>query len=131
MGIFNLDHRTRYQDKSRSLYIAAADVPTTVGLAFLAGKAGYTLFVQAITVEVITAAAQSIVFQDSNGTPKKLAALPASAAVGDEHELLYSEEGFACTEGKDLNLIGLAGVECMVTITAYLKPTGTIQPSGI
>lgn len=131
MSVFNKGNRERYQDASKSLYVAAASTPTTVGLALLLGKAGYTLFIQHISVHVLTAAAQAITFQDSNGTPKVLAKLPASAAVGDIHELLESEEGIPCTEGKNFEFIGVAGVEFVVEILAYLKPTGTLVPSQV
>lgn len=131
MGVFNLDHRTRYQDKSRSLILLAADVPTTVGLAFLTSKAGYTLFIQRIAVHVRTAAAQALTFQDTAATPLVVAVLPASATAGDVHVLLDEPEGVALTQAKNLDIVGLAGVAGTIAITAYLQPTGTIIPSQL
>lgn len=131
MGVYNREHRTRYQDKSKRLILLAADVPTTVGNDFLTSKAGYTLMIQRIAVHVKTAAAQAINFQDDAGTPVVIATLPASAAAGDVHVLLDEEEGVACTEGKNLDITGAAGVAATIAITAYLKPTGTMTPANL
>jgi hypothetical protein len=131
MSVWNREHRTRFQEKSRSLALATGDTPTTVGVAFLTSRAGYTLMIQGIRVHVITAAAQAITFQDDALTPKVVAKLPASAAVGDLHELLESEEGIPCTEGKNFDIVGTAGVGAMIEVMGYLKPTGTIVPAQI
>jgi hypothetical protein len=125
MGVYNDRHRTLFQDVSISLNLLAGDTPTTVGAALIALKAKNTIFVQRIAVHVRTAAAQALTFQDNNGTPKVIAVLPASATAGDVHVLLDEPEGVPLTEGKQLDLIGTAGVAATITITAYRQPTGT------
>lgn len=126
-GIRNRNYLSQYKNVSRSLILAAADVPNTVGADFIVGKAGYTIYILSILVHVRTAAAQAITFQDDAGTPVVIAVLPASAAVGDVHRLIedLNGEGIPCTEGKNLDFTGLAGVAATIEVVAYLKPTGT------
>lgn len=126
MSVQNLEHRTIFTDVSRSLNLAAADTPTTVGLDFIAKKTKHTIFVQRIAVHVRTAAAQALTFQDDAGTPVVIAVLPASAAVGDEHVLLDHPEGVPLTEGTALDVTGAAGVAARIDVTAFRKLTGVI-----
>lgn len=131
MSVKNREHRTAFQDISITLNLLAADTPTTVGAAIVALKAKYTNYIQRITVHVKTAAAQALTFQDTNGTPKVLAILPASAAAGDLHTLLDHIEGVPLTEGKALDITGAAGVAATITIQGFRKPTATMVPSEI
>lgn len=126
-GIRNRNYLSQFQNVSRTLILAAGDTPTTVGADFIVGRAGYTIYVLAILVHVTTVAAQAITFQDDNGTPKVLAVLPASATAGDVHRLIEDllGEGVPCTEGKNLEFTGTAGVAGTIEVVAYLKPTGT------
>ncbi len=124
MGVYNLEHRTRFTDVSRVLDLAAADTPTTVGADFIAGKSKHTIYIQRIAVHVRTAAAQAISFVDGAG--REIAVLPASAAVGDVHVLLDEPEGVPLTEGEELDITGTAGVEATISITAFRKLTGVI-----
>lgn len=128
MGVsaFNNEHRRKFQDCSRSLVIGTGEAPTTVGLDFITKRPGFTIFVQRIAVHVTTAAAQTITFQDDNGSPKVIAVLPASATIGDEHVLLEHEEGVPLTEGAALDLVGSAGVGCRVDVLAYRRLTGVV-----
>lgn len=125
MGVLNQDHRTRYTDISKTLDLAAADTPTTVGADFIAGKSKHTNFIQRIAVHVRTAAAQAITFADGSG--REIAVLPASATVGDVHVLLDEPEGVALTEGEELDITGAAGVEATIVVTGYRKLTGVIS----
>jgi hypothetical protein len=130
MGLFESgpQSRTIFKDKSRTLVLGTGDTPTTVGADFIACKgAGYTLFIQRIIVHVKTAAAQAISFQDDAGTAVILAILPASAAVGDIHILLSSEEGVPCTEAKNFEIVGTAGVGAVIVVEAYQKQTGPLS----
>lgn len=131
-GVHNREFLTRFQNVSRSLVLAAGDTPTTVGADFILSKPGHTIYVLAILAHVVAAAAQTITFQDDAGTPKVLAVLPASAAVGDLHRLLedLNGEGVPCTEGKNLEFVGTAGVAGTITIVAYLRPTGTLTAAS-
>lgn len=117
--------RQQFKDVSTSLNLLATDTPTTVGAALIALAAKYTIYIQRISVHVRTSAAQALTFQDNNGTPKVVAILPASAAAGDIHVLIDSDEGIPLTEGKQLDMTGAAGVAATIEIAAYIKPTGT------
>jgi hypothetical protein len=129
MSIYNREHRTRFRDVSTSFIAVAGDDPSADPL--IAGRTKYTIFVQRIDVNVTTSAAQSWTFRDNNGTPKVIGVLPASAAVG-HHVVLESEEGIPLTEGADLDMLASsAGVAGSCTVTAYMKPTGTMVPSQI
>ncbi len=117
--------RKVWKDVTRTLLLATGDTPTTVGADFIVGPAKHTIYVQKIVVHVKTAAAQVLSFQDDASSPLVLAVLPASAAVGDQHLLLDSEEGVPCTEGKNFEIVGAAGVGATIIVQAYLRPTGT------
>ncbi len=127
MSVQNKDHRTYFTDISTSLNLLATDTPTTVGAALVAGKTNHTIYIQRIKVHVRTAAAQALTFQDNALTPKIIAVLPASAAAGDIHTLLDTEEGVPLTEGKQLDLTGVAGVAGMITIEGFRKASGVMS----
>lgn len=131
-GIRNRNYLSQYKNVSRSLNLLATDTPTTVGANFIVGRAGYSIFVLAIYVHVRTSAAQAITFQDTNGTPFPVAILPASAAAGDIHKLIEDTqgEGVQCTEGKNLEITGAAGVAATIEVVAYLKPTAAAITAG-
>jgi hypothetical protein len=122
------NYLSQYQDKSRTLDLLAAGVPTTVGADFVVGKAGYTIYVLKLVANLTTSAAQAIVFQDDAGTPVVLATLPASTAVGAQVTLIDVQDGpgIPLTEGKNLDMVGLAGNAGRISIVAYLKPTGVL-----
>lgn len=117
-------HRTEFQDRSVALNLLAADVPTTVGAGIIPLRVKHTIYIQRLAVHVRTSAAQALTFQDNNGTPKVIAVLPASAAAGAEIVLIDDPEGVPLTEGKRLDIVGLAGVAATISITAYQKLTG-------
>lgn len=128
-GVNNRNYLTQFKDLSRTLNLLATDTPTTVGADFLAGRAGYTIYILRIVVHVRTAAAQTITFQDDASTPFPVAILPASAAVGDQHVLIDVQDGpgIPLTEGKNLDIVGgVAGVAATISIVAYLRPTGVL-----
>lgn len=120
--------RTEFQDISRSLNLLAGDIPTTVGAAFVPARVKHTIYIQRLAVHVRTVAAQALTFQDTNGTPKVLAILPASATAGDEHVLMDEPEGIPLTEGKALDITGAAGVAATITLTGFRKLTGVTTP---
>jgi hypothetical protein len=121
--------RRLFQNKTTPKTMLAGASPSTDPL--IAGKAGYTLFVQRIEVSITTDAAQTLTFQDSADTPVVLAAIAASPGLGRKL-LLENDEGVPCTEGKDLDLVAsAAGLAGQVLVEAYLKPTATLEPSGV
>lgn len=108
------------------------NVSTTVQLA--AGNAGplvliappakpkYAIFVQRITVQVLTTAAVTGTFQDTNGTPVVIAAIPASQPAGPELPYNFLDEGTQLTAGKGLNLaLSGAGYALLVAVEAYMR----------
>ena len=104
------DYRNHYSDISGELAVAAAtDDSTLVSVR----NASYTIFIQRIIFYVTTDAAQSASFEDSNGTPKKVAEIPSSPGDETRWDFDFGEEGLPLTEGKDFKMMvsaaGLAG----------------------
>lgn len=130
MSIKNREHRTQFLDVSVRRAVVAGVDPASDPL--IAGKAGHTIYIQRIVVHVTTAAAKYFQFQDNAAAPVVIAKLPASAAVGDAHVLIDSEEGVPLTEGKDLDLVtDGAGVAGTLIVEGYRKLTGVIPLSGL
>lgn len=114
----------RYTDVSVSYTVVAATDYSTATQK-IAGVAGETIYVQKILVVVTTDNAATQLFQDSAGTPIIVAGTKASPGIGP---ILFDfgPDGFALTEGKDLNhKMSAAGIAASVTITAYRKRTAT------
>lgn len=131
MSVLLNTHRTRYKDISGSTVLATGDNLSATARTLVALKAGYTIFIQRIEVNVNTDAAQSLTFQDNAGTPVVIASVKASPGVGPI-PIDFGPEGRALTEGKQFDLKNsAAGVGADITWVGYLKPTGTIQPSGL
>lgn len=103
-------YRKHYQDISGQLVFTTATDDTTL---VTARNANSTIYIQRIVVYITTDAAQSIVFEDSNSSPRKV--FEVSTSPGDETRWEYysSDEGFALTEGKNfvmnVSATGLAG----------------------
>ena len=131
MGVRNQDHRTRYKDISGSTVVAAGDSLSATLRVLVAGRTGYTIFVQRITVNVITDNAATLNFQDDASTPIVIAKTKASPGIGP---ILFEfgDEGRALTEAKDFELgNSAAGLAADVHWEGYQKATGTIVPSQI
>jgi hypothetical protein len=128
MSVKNNQHRTQFQDISKQLILAAADVPTTVGADFIAGRLKHTNRIQKITVHVRTVAAQAISFTDGAGVV--IATLPASAVAG-LHTLIDSEEGIALTEGEELDITGAAGVAATIKVDGFRQLTGVLTAAEL
>lgn len=90
-----------------------------------AGKAGivavkdarHQLFIQKITYNPVVVAAQAVTFQDSNGTPVKLALVPASQATPVTYD--FGPAGKALTAGKNLDISNTAGPAAAIHVEAY------------
>ena len=89
--------------------------------------AKFTNYIQKITVNISTSAAQSITFQDSAGTPIVVMFIEASAAAGTIRTVDFGARGFALTEGKALNISGSAGPAYSYAIDAYQAQTSAGQ----
>lgn len=117
--------REIYRDKTKIGVMVAADTSTQFA-SWITGQAKYTLYIQAIDFDVTTDAAQSIIFRDTNSTPKVLFTIPVSPGVGPQRWQSAVDEGVPLTEGKDLSLIlSAAGLAGNLSVQCYLKPTST------
>lgn len=131
MGVYNLDHRTRYKDISGRTTLLATDDLSATARTLVALRAGYTIFIQKISVAVITDNAATQSFQDNAGTPRVIGKTKVSPGIGPI-VFDYGDEGVALTEGKQFDLKNsAAGLAAEIQWTGYMKPTGTMQPSGI
>lgn len=78
-----------------------------------------TIYVQSITVNIKTSAAQSITFQDNASTPIVVNFIEASAAAGVTRTINFGARGFALTLGKQLDISGVAGPAYSYSVEAY------------
>jgi hypothetical protein len=131
MGVYNQDHRVRYQDISGRTTVATGDNLSATPRSLVALKAGFTIYVQKIEIAVITDNAATLTLQDTNSSVRKIATTKASPGLGP---ILfdYGDEGVALTEGKGLDLINsAAGLAAEVVWTGYRKPTATLTTAQV
>ena len=124
------DHRRAFKDVSRSVLLAAGTSPALDPL--IAGKAKYSIFITRIMFTVTTVAAQAITFRTNEGTPRVVALLAASAALGG-HVLVENEEGIDLGDGNDLDVSGSAGVAGSYIVEGFMRPTagGVMTPDQV
>lgn len=92
------------------------------------GRASHRVFVTRIVVSVLTTAAASITFQDSAGTPVKIATTPASPALG-ALTWDFGEDGTPLTEGTHLVAsLSAAGLAARIHVEGYLRRISTTAP---
>ena len=85
-------------------------------------KANHTIYVRLITYETITVAAQVVTFQDDDGTPMKIATIPASQATPVTFD--FGDFGTPLTQGKNLDISNTAGPAARIHVEGYQKLTG-------
>lgn len=108
--------------------VAVADSATKA--AVVAARINHTLYVQKITVSVLTDAAQSLIFQDNAGTPVLIAKTKASPGLGPI-TFDFGPHGTALTQDKQLDIaISGAGLVARVHIEGYQVQRGIISPSS-
>jgi hypothetical protein len=124
------DHRRAFKDVSVSVLLAAGTDPDRAPL--IAGKVKYSVFITRIMFTVTTVAAQAITFRTSEGTPRVLAILAASAPLGG-HVLVENEEGIDLGDGNSLNVDGAAGVAGSYIVEGFMRPTagGVMTPAQV
>jgi hypothetical protein len=113
----------RFQDCSTDLRVEAA---TTASASVIPAKAGYTVYVRAITASIFTAGASTLTFRDTAGTPSVLAVLSSESCgvVGQYTVLDAFSKGIGLAEGKGLDLVGDAAAAAGVFyIEAYYFPS--------
>lgn len=123
--------QTRYQRVSGQSVLAAGDDLSSTARSLVTAKAGYSIYIQQISVNVITDNAATQTFQDDAGTPVVIAKTKASPGIGP---LLFNfgVQGRKLTEGQAFTMKNsAAGLAADVHWEGYIKPTGTVQPSGV
>ena len=122
-------YRRFYQDISGSRSLTT----TTDDTVLVAAKDAYhTIYIQRIVVYVTTDAAQSWVFSDNDGTPKKIAEVTISPGDETRWEFFYGEQGIPLTQAAsfivNVSAIGLAG---NITWEGYSKLTGVTAADNL
>lgn len=122
-GVSRDNYRTTYEDVSYDRDLLITDTGT---LTAIAAKTNYTIFVQAIVVNVTTDAAQTLTFQDTAATPIVIAKTRSSPGLGPVDESVdFGPEGKALTVSKGLSIvISGAGLGAAIKVIAYRKLTG-------
>ena len=119
------DYRNYYPDISGELAVAAATDDSTL---VTVRNTSYTIYIQRIVFWVSTDAAQSMSFEDSNGTPKQIAEIPASPGDSTRWDFDFGEEGIPLTEGKDFKMmVSAAGLAGQLKWYGYQRPTAVIS----
>lgn len=103
--------------KTVDITLAAGDTGKNDVLAVK--SANHQLWVQKITYNPVTVAAQAVTFQDDAGTPVKIGVIPASQAT--PITLDFGPKGVALTAGKNLDISNTAGPAAQIHIEAYEK----------
>ncbi len=126
----NYEQRTCFQDISGRTTLAAADNLSATARQLVAAKPSHTIFIQRITVNVITDNAATLKFQDNNGTPRIIAGTKVSPGIGP---IVFDmgDEGAALTEGKEFQLMNsAAGLAAEIIWHGYMKPTATMTAAN-
>lgn len=130
MGSYNNRNRSLFRDISGSTVLAAGDDLSTNARVLVALAAKYSIFIQKITVNVLTDNAAQLIFED-NGTPVIIAKTKVSPGVGPI-VFDFGEEGRQLTEGKQFELKNTAaGLVADISWLGYIRPTGTRIPSEV
>ena len=115
------DYRSFYQDISGDTTLAAAAGDATL---VTVKDAYHTIYIQRIVVYVDTAAAQSMQFEDTASTPKKIAEVTTSPGDETRWEFFYGERGVPLTEGKNFVLnVSAAGLAADIIWEGYSRLT--------
>ena len=123
------DYRSFYQDISDSTTLAAAGGDATL---VTVRDAYHTIYIQRIVVYVDTDAAQSMAFEDNNGTPKKIAEVTTSPGDETRWEFWYGERGIPLTEGKNFELnVSAAGLGADIIWEGYSKLTAVTSAENV
>lgn len=120
------DYRRWNQDISGSLAVGVATDDTTL---VTARNANTTLYIQRVVFYVTTDAAQSISFEDSNGTPIKVAKVTTSPGVDTRWDFVFGDRGQPLTEGKNFLMnVSAAGLAGNLEWEGYARLTSPVAP---
>jgi hypothetical protein len=107
-----------YQDVSVSRQTVAADSGVA---SLIAARASWQVFVQKISVNVTTSAAQTATFRASTTETVVLGTVPSDPGIG-VIEFDFGEDGWALPVGEGLEQsLSAAGLAFAVTVQAYRK----------
>lgn len=114
-------NRRFHQDVSVSNYFTTAATTSTI---ITVRDANHDIFIQKISVFIQTDAAQSLTFQDTEGTPKVVAKVPASPGAASKFLFDFGPTGIALTVGASLTAtFSAAGLAGHYEVVAYQKRT--------
>lgn len=123
-------YRQTYTDLSTSGIVNATG--TGLDNAVAVPSANHTIFVQRITFNSLTSAAQTITFKDDNSTALTVLFIEASVAAGTIRTVDFGARGFALTQGKNLDLVNAAtGPAYSWAVEAYAKQTATFADTSV
>lgn len=117
------DYRRRHQNISGTLVLGAGDGDQTL----VAAKTGFTVFIQLVSFYVTTDAAESLAFQNSDGTRK---IFEVTASPGDEvlWQAAFGARGVSLGEAlgfvANVSAAGLAGI---IVWEGYRAMTGVMS----
>ena len=113
--------RKIHRDVSTELTFTASTDDTVL---ITATSASHTIYVQRIIGYITTDAAQSIAFQDTAGTPVKIAEITTSPGDETRWDFDFGEEGTPLTVGTNLNMnVSATGLAGHVKVYAYQRIT--------
>ena len=122
-------YRSIYRDATVSGIVATGTAGIDNVIAVLDTK--HTIFVQRVTITFHTLGAQTVTVQDDASTPVKVLTVEASAAAGTIRTVDFGAKGFACTEAKNLDIVGTAAPAYSFVIEAYQRQTAVAQSTTI
>jgi hypothetical protein len=109
-----------YQDVSAQAQTVAADSGVK---ALIAGRTGWTVYVQKIRINVTTTAAQTATVRAATTETVVLATVPSDPGIG-VREFDFGEDGWALPSGEGLEQsLSAAGLAFAITVQAYMKLT--------
>lgn len=113
------DKAVQKSNPSKTVDVTLAAADTGKADVVAVKSANHQLFIQKITYNPVTVAAQAVTFQDDAGTPVKIGVIPASQAT--PLTLDFGPKGVALTAGKNLDISNTAGPAAQIHIEAYEK----------
>jgi hypothetical protein len=127
-SVFHDEFARIFQPILYELVVAAGADPSAA--AVIPAKAGYAIYLQRITFNVITDAAKVLIVRDDATTPLNAAVFPSSPGIGTR-QVTYEPFGMAMTEGKsiDISATGGAGLAGTLIVEGYYFPVGPFTPA--
>lgn len=120
------NQRVVFEDVSTQYNLAAADASDPI---LIAAKTGFTIYVQAILVNVTTDNAATLTFRDT-GASLTIHATPASPGLGPfDTSVDFGDEGVALPVDTGLQMVtSAAGLAAVVLVYAYRRKTTVDKP---